>query len=415
MWGHMYDPTIHARTIARHFRPHDFIADPSLLQPQNVQNAIDQAVAIGRSGFGQINLRSARLRGSFVHRIEGIAENLVLRHITRNIRRVTSVKQDDRQFIVSCIRTLLQEGTPFRVYKFDVKSFYESVLPADLLRDLASDLAFSGQSVRALKSLFDQLHLSGVVGLPRGMAISATLAEYLMRPFDRTVSEMPGVWYYSRFVDDMLFITDAREDIIDFVDICARTLPYGLHFNAKSRLFDFVPFNKSTPKATEHRFSFLGYEFDVSTAYRGSDNRIHRDVNLDIAPAKVAKLKTRIAKSLITYRQDNHFYNLRDRMRVLTGNFNFVDRTTGVRRTSGIYFNYPLIDGSTSRALPTLDAFLRKALTASRPENRLYPTLTPHQRTLLLGLSFTTGHNAKRFFSFRPERLAQLTACWHYA
>jgi hypothetical protein len=413
----MYDPTIHAKTLARQVRKSDFAADSSLGIGTNLNLAIDDAVTIGASGFGSISLTTNKLRGKSVYQLTNLSESLVVRHITSNIRRITSVKQDDRQFIVSCIQKMASEGTAFRVYKFDIASFYESVPSQLILKQLEADMAFSGQSIRVLRSLFLQLDAAGVVGLPRGMSLSATLAEYLLRGFDSLISGASGVWFYARFVDDIVIITDGREDKVEFTKLAADSLPSGLHFNRKSTSIDFAPFVKGNVANEEGCFDFLGYHFSVSLAHRNKaiDDKIRRVAWMDIAPSKVRKLKTRLARSLVSYAGDNDFETLLARFRLLTSNFKFIDLKTGIQRSSGIYFNYPLVDVDRSLALPELDNYLVRSVTSPHPRNRLRPAMTAAQRQRLLNLRFQDGFRKRRFFSFSANRLSALTGCWAYA
>jgi hypothetical protein len=413
----MYDSTIHMKTLARHVCKADFAADSSLYDRPKLEEAIGRAVELGLSGFSAISLKTNTLRGKAVHQLTDLAESLVVRHITSNIRRVTGVQQDDRQFIVTCMQKMLSEGTSFRVYKFDIESFYEHVQLEEIFGKLESDIAFSAQSVRALRSFFDQLSAIGVAGLPRGVSLSATLAEYLLRDFDRLMSRTQGVWFYARFVDDILIITDGREGAENFKQGAARGLPSGLEFNRKSVSLDFTPYRKTNNAMPEHCFDYLGYRFSVSLAHRDSahDGKIWRDAWLDIAPSKVRKLKTRIARSLLTYSKDTNFGLLLSRLQLLTSNFNFIDLKTGTRRTSGIYFNYPLVSADKSTALPELDRYLLCAVTSPHPRNHLRPAVTSAQRQQLLNLRFQDGFRNRRFFSFSADRLVKLTACWAYA
>lgn len=411
----MYDPTIHTKTIARHFRPTDFVADKKLLNKDHLEAVVAEAVSIGQQGFPSVTLKTSLLRRKNVYQVADIAQNLVLRHITSNIRRVTSVKQDDRAFIVSCLKDLLSEGLPFRVYKFDIKSFYESVTVPDIVDKLRHDVAFSGQSVRTIQSFFDELVKLGVSGLPRGLALSATLAEYLLRPFDRKVANLPGVWFFARFVDDIVIVTDGREDAQDFIGDVEKILPNGLAFNSKSKKFDFARYTGPNVDATEHTFEFLGYNFDVGKVFRRPDKKYARSVHLDIAMSKVAKIKTRIARSMIDFSKTNNFPVLLARIRLLTSNFNFEDRATGARRTSGIHFNYPMIDPDRSKALPSLDKFLRNTVMSPSPKNKLCPNLNSLQQQNLVKLTFKDGFVKRRFYAFGPKRLAVLTGCWAYA
>lgn len=413
----MYDTTIHAKTLARQVRKSDFAADSSLATGSNLNLAIENALTIGTSGFSSISLTTSRLRGKSVHQLSSLSETLVVRHITSNIRRITSVKQDDRQFIVSCMQKMMSEGTAYRVYKFDISSFYESVSSQLILKQLEADMAFSGQSIRVLRSLFVQLDAAGVVGLPRGMSLSATLAEYLLREFDSLMSDASGVWFYARFVDDIVIITDGREDKAEFTKLASDSLPFGLHFNHKSTSLDFAPFVKGNVAAEEGGFDFLGYHFSVSLAHRNKaiDDKIRRDAWLDIAPSKVRRIKTRISRSLVSYAADSDFDMLLARFRLVTSNFKFVDLKTGVQRSSGIYFNYPLVDAGKSLALRELDKYLVRSVTSPHPRNRLRPAVTAAQRQSLLNLRFQDGFRKRRFFSFSADHLAALTGCWSYA
>jgi hypothetical protein len=411
----MYDPTIHAKTLGRQLAKADFYSDPNLANQAYKQALIGRAVAYGCQGFPPASLKHSPLRGKTIYGYTDLAEALVLRHITSNIRRITSVKQDNRSFIVNCINLLVSEGVPFRVYKYDIAKFYESVHVPSIIDRLQDDVAFSGQSVRALASFFSQLAVAGIHGLPRGLALSATLAEYLMRGFDRRVSSAKGVWYYARFVDDILIITDGREDAPVFRRFATQELPQGLTFNQKSKVCDFAPFVKGNTAALEAAFDFLGYRFEVSKAWRNSANRIVRSVGMDIAPSKVRKLKTRVARSLLTYAVDHSFDDLRDRLRMLTANVVYVDKRTGVRRPSGLHFNYPLVDPSASQAVAELDRFVRSALMSPHPKNRFSNHfLSAPQRQELAGLTFKDGFRSRRFFHVPTDRLTDLAAVWAY-
>lgn len=412
----MYDPTIHSRTVGRHVRKSDFAKNYSLRDPVIFQQMIRRSVSIGLTGFTSISIRVNSVGGKSIYQQTDIAETLVARHITSNIKRVTRVKQDDRQFIVTCMKSMLSEGVSFRVYKFDIASFYESVDVKKVCKRLEDDIAFSGQSIRALRSLMEQLAIAGVSGLPRGMAISATLAEYLLRDFDNIVSNQSEVWFFARFVDDIVLITSGNEDGGAFRQRVEGWLPDELCFNKKTAILNFSAYKKTNTSAQENLFPFLGYQFSVGMSYRNNNlDKIQRNTWLDIAPSKVSKIKSRIARSLIDYSENGNFDLLLLRTRLLTSNFRFYDKSRDKVRTSGIYFNYPLICPDRSTALPSLDRYLLNVITSPHPKNRLRPAVNNGQRRELLNLSFYDGFKNKRFFHFTPTQLSALTACWTYA
>ncbi|EPM56853.1 phage-related reverse transcriptase/maturase family protein, partial [Pseudomonas syringae pv. actinidiae ICMP 19103] len=42
----------------------------------------------------------------------------------------------------------------------------------------------------------------------RGLALSATITEIVMQDFDNSIKELDGVFYYGRYVDDIIVVTD---------------------------------------------------------------------------------------------------------------------------------------------------------------------------------------------------------------
>lgn len=410
----MYDQTVHASNIARHFKASDFVNEPTLLDPIHREQVIAKAVALGQTGLNSISLTSSHLRGKTIYHIADTAQLLLLRHVNANLRRLTAVKQDDRQFIVECISQLLREGVPFRVYKFDISQFYESTNAHQIVEKLQSDVGFSGQSVRALASFFNELRALGITGLPRGLSISATLSEYLLRSFDSRMAGLEGVWFYARFVDDIFLIRNSQINASKTLEDAKEALPPGLTFNEKSRPFDFKSHAKKKASDLEHSVDFLGYEFNVSHVYRDSDGKLRRAVRIDISKSKVRKLKTRFALSVVRFNRDGNFDDLHDRTRLLTSNFRFKDRDTGALRSSGIYFNYPLVDAASSTALSELDRFVRNTLHSPHGKNRIRPTLSVAQRKQLCRLTFSAGFAEKRFYSFKSARLAEMVSCWSY-
>ncbi len=412
----MRDNTIHERTLKRQLIKADFAADSLLLNSIYRANVIKLAVEVGDKGFSAPPMSQSLLRGKKVYQLRRLADVLVVRHITANIKRITSVKQSNRRVIVECIKTLASDGGAFRVYKFDVKSFYESVSIPDIMERLRADVAFSGQSRRVLDTLFTELSGQGVVGLPRGLALSATLAEYVMRSFDRKIAGCEGVWYYSRYVDDILVIHKPGLSAEALKAFAEGALPPGLTFNEKSRAYEFRACEKGGKDVQENSFEFLGYLFKVNKSVRASaGNKISRAVNVDIAPSKVRRMKTRIAKSLVQYRKDRNFNDLHDRLKFLTSNFTFIDKKTGQKRVSGIYYNYPLVDFDTSSALEEMDRFRRSMLLSTHPRNVLRPVMSCSQINVLMRLSFRDGFSSKRFFHFSGKRISELKRCWNYA
>lgn len=411
----MYDSTLHAKTISRQFRKSDF--EPGILHVPATDKAatVQRAVNLCETGFPDASLFRSNLGGKYVYQHRSVEQALIVRHITENVRRVTGVRQSDRQDIIRSISRLAGQGLPFKALKLDIRSFYESVNVSHIISMLRSDAAFSRQCVNLLDSYFSALDAQNIVGLPRGLSLSATLAEYIMRRFDATLSAMSNVRYYSRFVDDIIVIVSADTNIETLKETAQALLPNGLSLS-RSKSVSYVFGGNVSPvdRSEEGSIVFLGYEISVGRIYRDS-GRLRRDVRLDIAPSKVKKVKRRMAKALLSFNSGGDFDDLLDRFKMLTSNYGFTDYDTGQKRFSGIRYNYGLIRADQSIAIRDLDRFLLNSITNIHPSNRIRPTLTGAQRKKLLGLSFISGFETNRFFSFSDTDIARIARCWSHA
>jgi hypothetical protein len=410
----MYDFTLHAKTLARQYRKSDFQPGLLYIPVSDKEIGVQRAVALTKSGFHHLALHRSRIGGKNVYQHRSIEQALIIRHISENLRRITGVKQSDRQMIVKGAAQICSSGLAFTIVKLDIKSFYETIHVTPILESLEGDAAFSRQSISLLSSFFEALVRRNIVGLPRGLGLSATLAEYAMRPFDRTISSLSGVWYYSRFVDDVLLVLAPSVSADEIRETAQHNLPEGLVLSRqKTSAYSFSS-NVSAGGGEEHAFAYLGYQVSIGRIERQSDNRLKRIVKIDIANSKVRKIKTRIARSLHTFNSNGDYDDLLDRIRLLTSNYGLEDYDTGQTRYVGVRYNYPLI-ALPSPALSDLDKYLLNALTNTHPNNRIRPNLSASQRRRMTSLTFTSGFQENRFFTFSPERVGALARCWTHA
>lgn len=402
--------------MSRSPRLSDFEPGPLQIAIGDKDRVVREALKIAEQGFTSLSLRVGSLRGKPVYQQTSLAQVLLVRHVNDNVRKITSVKQADRKSIIKCLAALFSEGINFQVLRLDIKSFYESVDTHELVMELERDAAFSRQSITLLRTFFSALQARGLTGLPRGIGLSATLSEYMLRKFDMTVRTYPGVTFYSRYVDDILVVFSGRSDGEKLVEHCQLNLPSGLTFNRKkSQRVEFSQtFSGVTPPMTEHIIEFLGYQFDVSRLYR-SGGSIRRDVNIDISTNKVNKIKRKVALSIIAFNDGGSFNDLHQRIKFLTSNYPFTDAVTAEVRFGGLRFAYPLIDPISSKALKSLDYFIYNALYSNNPKNRLKPKLSRVQRGILAGYSFKTGYVETRFFSYNGQDMRKITGCWAHA
>lgn len=296
------------------------------------------------------------LKGKSVYSYYDLREYLFQKRFVTSFKSINKVTQQNRNEIVLSIMALIQEHKPYNILRLDVKSFYESIDRTDLLDKIKRDKIYSFDTVKILESFFECFEREGILGLPRGLPMSAILAEYYMRNFDKACKKMDGVFFYARFVDDIIIFTtnqDLKE--CDLQD----KLPEGLQFNTKkSKIIKFYINNNATP--IKEYFSYLGYQFYIDYT--------KKEVNfyVDIAPEKIKKIKTRIVKSFLDYNRNKNFILLLKRIKFLTNNYFIYNKNRDTKIKSGIYYNYKYITiekiDKDQLSLCSLDKFLQSII-----------------------------------------------------
>jgi hypothetical protein len=329
------------------------------------------------------------------------------------------VRQPDRQMIISSLKHLLAEGTPFRIYRLDIKSFYESFVTADVLRVINELNNLSPQTKRLIQKTLEFFSGAGGTGIPRGLALSAVASELMMSSFDEVTKNSAGVFFYARYVDDIVIVTHALENKTTFLRAVIKNLPIGLALNeAKQRVK--CADERVTPGAHNDllfSFSYLGYEFFVKEPLKDKTirpQRQFRDVKIDIFMNKIIRYKTRICRAFLDFAKTANYQLLLDRVRFLTSNFSVRDINTGRRKLAGIFYNYPHVTSVSDGRLVQLDKFLHDAIRGGY--GRLFSLssalLSKLQKRELLTWSFRRGHENITFRYFHPKHINAIQECW---
>lgn len=407
--------------IKKELRKSDFYFSPSLKDDGVLANSISEAANIlATPAKLAAKITYAQLGGKAVARASDHSSTIALRMLNRGLSEEIS-GLGNRESIVVALRTILSEQVPFSVIKLDVGSFYESFSDAATQQHLNDNRELSSSTRVAIKTILHNHSSLGFTGLPRGLVISPTLADAMMRTFDNKLSSDERIFFYRRFVDDIVVITTTGINCPSLIQELELILPSGLKFKASKNVTLSVeksyPKEKASGKQTKYlTFNYLGYSFNVANAEHNYRKDATRDVWLDIAPNKVSRTKTRIMKSYVDFIRTNDFPLLEKRLRHLTSNISIRDRSKGITRLSGIHFNYPLVDLNRTKSLRELDAFLRTTLnsTKGRIFGQLSVKLTPSQRAQLLRNSFYSGAKLKRFYQFNPKELGRIQRCWKH-
>lgn len=349
-----------------------------------------------------------------------LLHNLLVKNLGRNY----NTKCNDRQFTVQLLLSHLRDSYNYSIHRLDIKSFYESFDRREIFSKLKNDSKLSKKSLNVISSFFGELANLDVQGLPRGMGISAAISELMMEAFDEAMSSCKGVLYYSRFVDDIIIITNpnvTKANIATFID--SSRLPSKLEFHNKGTKV-FYSLVKKADKAknagTTVDFDFLGYFFHLESFNEKLGDTVElnrRKVSVSIAPQKIENLKKRIISSFAAClsssksSQDN-LDLLNNRIKFLTKNYLLENSTESPSVYSGVYYNYKLI--TKLEQLNDLDKFYRNILfgNKSKLNKRIRKSIPYNVRLGLSKYSFLEGFEQRLFCRFSYKDFKEIKRVW---
>jgi len=382
---------------------------------------LDKAFKSASTNFGGKNpIDIFHLKKKSTYRIKDPGDDLVIRKLSKNLSGYVEASSRGRDFVISNLQLHLEEGVPYRLYRLDVKSFYESFSQEDILARITSLPNLSPISKRHLKTLLSYFSALGGTGIPRGMAISAVLADLMMSQFDTQVSRNPFVYFYGRYVDDIVALTNATEQPDEFLRQLTKELPTGLRLNSAKQQMLTIP---AEVKMVDKQISpncvveYLGYRFTVFDPLKQKSTKrsIYRDVHVDIATSKLKRIKTRIARSFLDFSKSRNFQLLHERIKFLTTNFSVQDKNSGRKRLAGIHHSYPQLTPE-AKTLDELDQYLRTAVLSKT--GRVFGLSAPHlsnqQKRQLLRYSFRRGHTEQILSHFSGQKISEIQKCWNY-
>jgi hypothetical protein len=231
-------------------------------------------------------------------------------------------------------------------------------------------------------------------GVPRGVGISAYLAELYMRDIDRMIMSLNGLIYYARYVDDIIVVftplvdekqRDYKRDIAEIVEG-----KFKLKLNEKKTFtFDL------RASSAQHELEYLGYKIFFGNG----------KIKTRLTQKKVEKYKSRIDASFDNYTNLSRVNEkesrklLVRRMRFLTGNTRLKNNKNNV--LVGIYHSNSQLTEMDD--LISLDDYLRNKVNLIK--------IVPLQERLRK-FSFKTGFKEKRFSPFKTYELQKIMKVW---
>ena len=146
----------------------------------------------------------------------------------------------------------------------------------------------------------ESLHASSAtdkIGIPRGIGVSAYLAELYMRDIDKEISSLKDVTYYARYVDDIIivFTPTTNQKTPTYIDQVKNIMETdtGLKMNpVKTSELDLVKSNATL------ELNFLGYQFKFKDL---------KFVQIKLTNDKMNKYKRRITNAIQEFNSQSRF------------------------------------------------------------------------------------------------------------
>lgn len=334
-----------------------------------------------------------------VYKIENKPEYFfALKQIQYNFRKLYKVKQANRFAIVSQLKGLLQDNFPKYVIRTDIQEFYESIHHDILLQKLNEENLLTFYSKKILFQILNEYkRLSGSnKGLPRGVGVSAYLAELYMRDIDNHIKSIPTVSYYARYVDDIIIIftplstKDSRDYLVKIDEIIETK--YALTRNkSKTKSFDLV----DNPIVSN--LEYLGYQIQFGNG----------SIKLKLTENKLARYKQRIDLVIAAYlnyakiNEKKARKILVKRLKFLTGNTRLLNNKNNI--LVGVFYSNNLLTESSD--FKGLDSYLT---------HKIQSQITlPHLQTRLAKYKFEDGFSSRRFSAFTTNELSDILEIWN--
>lgn len=329
--------------------------------------------------------------------VEYLCQDLLIRKLSVNIMHSYRLKPTNRNLIVRQIKQLLETETPLCIIRKDVRHFFESVNPAEVLTKMCKDGRVGCQTIQLCETLMSCATNLGAVGVPRGLAISSALTEFLMHKFDHTFTKLPDTLLYNRYVDDIIMVSTNRCDMDAVQRLVDESLgAVGLVENKDKRYsLTYEEWNSGM------EFEYLGYSF----AYTD------KEIKVKIADKKLKRIKTRITRAFKHFVKTGDEQMLFDRMQFLAC-ISYVKSSSLNKVKVGLPANYSATTGCDS--FKEIDCYYQNILHCKNGAfgHKLQTSLSTLYRDKLKRICFAHCYEHRIRRKFSGARIHELKDCW---
>lgn len=295
--------------------------------------------------------------------------------INDELQKTYKIDQPNRNVILKNLMLLLQDKVDKIIVRADIKSFFESIPREKLITDIEKDGIISHRSIKLMKRMFYKLtsEYGYDKGVPRGISFASSLADIYLRNIDRQISEQNGIYFYSRYVDDVIIIASPSKEfptakkLYNKIESIFNGRGLFLHPEGEGEKYMATDVHDGTSGLIS--FDYLGYNITLYTnlgyvSYRLTSSRMSKykegittaiNYYKCIATHNPRTDDARKKKAVMRHRQP--LYRLYKLLGYFTCNYYLGGAKSNI--LSGIFFKHSLLTDTAQ--LRELDTFLYKS------------------------------------------------------
>lgn len=328
----------------------------------------ERAIEIGY-GKADYSVSIKEIKGHDTFVADDINAVIISQIIKQELRRSYRLEPSNMDMVIEQIISLLDNPMPKLVIRADIRHFFESIPQDSLVSRLAEDGYMSKRTLKYLKGMLYKCNLLAnnfeATGVPRGLAFSSYLSELYMKSVDSAIRKMEGVYFYTRYVDDIIIVADpskaSKEEYWGRIESLLEKKELQLHNDSEKKFL--AELHDGTEKV---HFDYLGYRFIYDSG----------KLTVEMSKKRFTKYITLVDAVFDIYSKCSHYrtgkggdrkkmrrdalHQLIARVRTLTSNGYLSGRKNYV--STGIYYSNKYI--TSYRQLTLLDRYL-----ASRIDN----------------------------------------------
>lgn len=281
-------------------------------------------------------------------------ENILCHYLKHEIDMIFNVKYSSRAKIINLLFNTLpviKDMNDFVIIRADFKDFFNSVSARHVYEKYIRNSILR----RTDKEIFVK-YIKEFDYCYAGLCLSNEMAEIVSRDFDRLIKaklEKYGIFFYERFVDDMLIMLNSFIDKDEFLKIFNSTIEevFGacpVQLNMEKDKFSFICHRDLQEKAkqsdsgtTSEKLTYLGYEFFIKYELYGNKKSISFEYGIN--EKKRERYRNIIDAAFIDFKKNNNEELFRQRLKMFSVR-TVISRSLGNNRvewlTNGLTANY---------------------------------------------------------------------------